>query len=57
MPSESELCRNMLNGNDIDIDIYENTFININIFIIIVSLCAKIMRREISRVSGRTTAN
>lgn len=46
MPSESELCRNMLNGNDIDINIYKNTFININIFVIIASLCAKMMRRK-----------
>lgn len=41
MPSESELCRNMLNGNDIDMNIYEDTFININIFVIVVSFYAQ----------------
>lgn len=47
MPSESKLCRNILNGNDIDMNIYEDTFININIFVIVVSLYAEIIRRKI----------
>lgn len=46
MPSENELCRNMLNGNDIDINIHEDTFININIFVIVASLCARMIRRK-----------
>jgi len=46
MPSESKLCRNILNGNDIDMNIYEDTFININIFVIIVSLYAEMIRRK-----------
>lgn len=47
MPSESKLCRNILNGNDIDMNIYEDTFININIFVIVISLYAEIIRRKI----------